>query len=123
MLLMPLYSMIIAVALTLAAAGEAPAFTNVIDSLWNDAKPVPKQDCRNFIVKAGPPRILRGVISGHDTVVHAIQRYRAGDHEEAVGWLLAGVCPDKDAQDTIVRNAANVLGYLMKEYGPKVPEN
>ena len=118
---MSLSSFFVAFALVLAVADPSPAFTNVIDGLWNDTKPVPKQDCRNFIVKAGPPRILRGVISGHDTLVHAIQRYREGDHEEAVGWLLAGACPDKDAQETIVRNAPNVLDYMMKEYGPKVP--
>lgn len=119
---MRVYSLILTGALVLAVPPSSWAFTNVVDALWNDAKPVPKQDCRNFIVKAGPPRIFRGVVSGHDTVVHTIERYREGDHEEAMGWLLAGACPDKDAQETIVRNAPNVLGYLMKEYGPKVPE-
>ena len=119
---MPFVPLIILVAAMLSNADFALAFTGEVDALWNDTKPVPRQDCRNFIVKAGPPRILRGVISGHDTLVHAIQRYRAGDHEEAVGWLLAGACPDKGAQETILPNAANVLGYMMKEYGPKVPE-
>ncbi len=118
---MRLSSLIIAFALVLAGAGSAPAFSNVVDALWNDTKPVPRSNCKDCIVKAGPPRILRGVVSGHDTLVHAIQRYREGDHEEAVGWLLAGACPDKEAQETIVRNAANVLGYMMQEYGPKVP--
>ncbi len=110
-----LYSMILGV------CAPAFAFQSELDAVWNDTKATPRSNCKDFVVKAGPPQVLRGRTSGQDSLKHAIREYREGDHEEAFGWILAGACPNKDAQGTLLRNAPLVLDYLLKEYGPKVP--
>ncbi len=97
------------------------AFQSELDAVWNDTKATPRSNCKDFVVKAGPPQVLRGRTSGQDCLKRAIREYREGDHEEAFGWILAGACPNKDAQGTLLRNAPLVLDYLLKEYGPKVP--
>jgi hypothetical protein len=98
-----------------------PAFQGELDAVWNDRKATPRSNCKDFVVKAGPPQILRGRTSGQDCLKHAIKEYREGDHEEAFGWILAGACSNKDAQATLLRNAPRVLDYLLKQYGPQVP--
>lgn len=55
------------------------------------------RNCKDFVVKAGPPQILRGRTSGRDCLTTAIREYREGDHEEAFGWILAGACPNRGA--------------------------
>ncbi len=106
---------------SLGAGTPLHAFQNELDAVWNDTKATPRSNCKDFVVKAGPPQVLRGRTSGQDSLKHAIREYREGDHEEAFGWILAGACPNKDAQGTLLRNAPLVLDYLLKEYGPKVP--
>lgn len=98
----------------------APAFSDVLDAMWQDTNPVPHGDCLHFLVKAWPYKVYRGKTSPHDCLVKAIRDYRNGDHEEAMGWLQAAFCPDRDAQQELVRQAPAVLGYLMTKYGPEV---
>jgi hypothetical protein len=108
--------------LALSCAGSAIAFTDEIDAVWNDTAPTPRENCRNFMVKAWPFHLLRGRTSGRDCLVHAIKDYRDGDHEEAVGWLLAGACPNRQRQETLLKNAPIILPYLLRTYGDLVPE-
>ncbi len=103
------------------AAGPAHGFEETVDWIWNDTNPVPRGTCRNFIVQAGPPKVLRGKTSGRDCLKHAVRAYREGDHEEAFGWILAGQCHDREARERLVRNAANALDYVIKKYGAETP--
>ena len=107
-------------ALLLPSLGAAQAFQDKIDQIWNDTNPVPRGNCRNFVVQAGSPQVLRGKTSGRECLKHAIRAYREGDHEEAFGWILAGQCHDREARVALVRQAANVLGYVLKQYGAQV---
>lgn len=103
------------------AAGPAHGFQETVDQIWNDTNPVPRGTCRNFIVQAGPPKVLRGKTSGRACLEHAVRAYREGDHEEAFGWILAGQCHDREARELLVRNAPNVLDYVIKKYGSDAP--
>ncbi len=98
----------------------AGAFTTGLDASWADTNPVPRGDCLRFLVKAWPDKIYRGRVSPHDCLVKAIKDYRYGDHEEAMGWLQAALCPDRDAQQQLVRQAPAVFDYLMSRYGTEV---
>ena len=90
--------------------------------MWNDTKATSKGRCKTFVVKAGPPKILRGTVSGRTCLTNAIHAYRKGDHEKAFGWILAGQCHDRDARETLIKNAPHVLKYLLDQYGPNVSE-
>ncbi|TAJ06923.1 MAG: hypothetical protein EPO61_13130 [Nitrospirae bacterium] len=96
------------------------AFTGTLDALWLETNPVPRGECLHFLVKAWPYKLYRGRISPHDCLVNAIRDYRKGDHEEAMGWLQAAFCPDREAQQNLVRQAPAVLDYLLTKYGPEV---
>lgn len=99
----------------------AASMTDELDRMWRDVNPVPREQCRMFIVKAWPDKMYRGRTSPHDCLVHAIRAYRAGDHEEAFGWIQASVCPDRELQQAMVRNAPAVLRHLLGRYGDQVP--
>ncbi|MCA9471080.1 MAG: hypothetical protein MRJ96_09310 [Nitrospirales bacterium] len=101
------------------------AYQEEVDWMWQDVKAKARggAQCKNFVVKAGPPEILRGKISGRACLKKAIQSYRHGDHEEAFGWILAGECHDRQARDKLVRHAPKVLEYVVKTYGHDVPDN
>lgn len=101
---------------------QSLGYQNEVDWIWNDTKPTSKGGCKNFVVKAGPPKILRGRVSGRTCLTNAIQSYRIGDHEKAFGWILAGQCHNRQARETLVKNAPNVLSYMLQQYGPHVPE-
>lgn len=96
------------------------AYQDEVDWMWNNTKPSARGGCKNFVVKAGPPKILRGRVSGRDCLVKAIQAYRIGDHEKAFGWILAGQCHDRQARLVLVQNAPLVLEYLLQQYGKDV---
>ena len=98
------------------------AYQDEVEWMWNNIKPSTRGGCKNFVVKAGPPKILRGRVSGRDCLVKAIQAYRKGDHEKAFGWILAGQCHDRQARLVLVQNAPLVLEYLLKQYGKDVPK-
>lgn len=51
-----------------------------------------------------------------------MRAYRERDHEEAFGWILAGQCHDREARELLVRNAADVLQYVMEKYGDSTPQ-
>ena len=97
-------------------------YQDEVDWMWNDTKATSKGRCKTFVVKAGPPKIVRGTVSGRTCLTHAIHAYRKGDHEKAFGWILAGQCHDRTARDTLVKNAPHVLKYLLEQYGPHVSE-
>ena len=97
-------------------------YQNEVDWTWNDTKPTSKGRCKTFVVKAGPPKIVRGTVSGRTCLTNAIQAYRKGDHEKAFGWILAGQCHNRQARDTLIKNAPHVLKYLLEQYGPHVSE-
>lgn len=97
-------------------------YQNEVDWMWNDTKPTSKGRCKTFVVKAGPPKIVRGTVSGRTCLTNAIQAYRKGDHEKAFGWILAGQCHDRTARDTLIKDAPRVLKYLLEQYGPQVSE-
>lgn len=104
----------------LGFGGTATAMTDALDGLWLDTDPVPRGNCLNFLVKAWPYKVYRGRTSPHDCLVKAIRDYRNGDHEEAMGWIQAGFCPDREAQQQVVREAPAVLQHLLTTYGPQV---
>ena len=97
------------------------SFADELDRMWQDRDPVPREQCLTFIVKAWPDKVYRGRTSPHDCLVHAIQAYRAGDHEEAFGWIQASVCPDRELQQSMVRQAPAVLEHLLGHYDSRVP--
>ncbi len=101
-------------------AEPSHAFTHEMDALWLDTNPVPHGNCLHFLVKAWPEKIYRGRTSAHDCLVKAIRDYRNGDHEEAMGWLQAAFCPNREAQQNLVRQAPAVLDYLLAKYGAEV---
>ncbi len=105
----------------LAPSAAGASFADELDRMWQDVNPVPRDQCRMFIVKAWPDKIYRGRTSPRDCLAHAIRSYRAGDHEEAFGWIQASVCPDRELQQAMVRSAPSVLDYLLARYGPQVP--
>lgn len=104
----------------LLLAGRSWAFTDELDALWLDVNPVPRGQCLHFLVKAWPYKVYRGRTSPHDCLVKAIRDYRNGDHEEAIGWLQAAVCLDREAQQSLVRQAPAVLDHLLTKYGAEV---
>lgn len=73
-----------------------------------------------YTVKAYPIKIFRGNVSGRTCLTHSIESYRKGDHEEALGWILAGQCHDQIARETLVKHAPKVLEYVLQEYGNEV---
>lgn len=93
------------------------AYQDEVDWMWNNTKPSTRGGCKNFVVKAGPPKILRGRVSGRDCLINAINSFRKGDHEKAFGWILAGQCHNAQARLLLVQNAPLVLEYLLKQYG------
>ena len=97
-------------------------YQDEVDWMWNDTKATSKGRCKTFVVKAGPPKIVRGTVSGRTCLTNAIHAYRKGDHEKAFGWILAGQCHDRTARDTLIKNAPLVLKYLLEQYGPHVSE-
>lgn len=96
--------------------------TDQLDAMWANTRPLARDRCLYFIVKAWPDPALRGRVSPHDCVIFAIQEYRRGDHEHAMGWLQAGLCPDREAQQQLMRDAPVVLDYLLKRFGPQVAD-
>lgn len=99
------------------------AFQEEIDWIWNDVKSTARQGpaCMKYIVKAYPIKIFRGNVSGRTCLTHSIESYRKGDHEEALGWILAGQCHDRLARETLVKHAPKALEYVLQEYGKEVP--
>nr|MBI3611802.1 hypothetical protein [Nitrospirota bacterium] len=106
--------------LILSHAEPLHAFADTLDALWQDTNPVPRGECLHFLVKAWPHKLYRGRTSPHDCLVKAIRDYRSGDHEEAMGWLQAAFCPEREAQQNLVKQAPAVLDYLLTKYGPEV---
>ncbi len=100
----------------------AASLTDELDAMWANSRPIARDRCLYFIVKAWPDPALRGRVSPHDCVVYALQEYRRGDHEHAMGWLQAGLCPDREAQQRLMREAPFVFDYLLKHFGSLVPE-
>lgn len=100
----------------------AASLTEALDAMWSNTRPFARERCLYFIVKAWSDPALRGRVSPHDCMVFAIQEYRRGDHEHAMGWLQAGLCPDREAQEHLMKEAPLVLDYLLKQFGPEVPE-
>ncbi len=97
-------------------------YQDEVDWMWNDMKATSKGRCKTFVVKAGPPKIVRGTVSGRTCLTNAIQAYRKGDHEKAFGWILAGQCHDRQARETLIKNAPHVLKYLLEQHGSDVSE-
>ncbi len=77
--------------------------------------------CMKYIVKAYPIKIYRGNVSGRTCLTHSIESYRKGDHEEALGWILAGQCHDRLTREIIVKHAPKVLEYVLQQYGNEIP--
>ena len=110
--------LLVAIIIGIAPWQFAFAYQEEVDWMWNDVKAKSRggAQCKNFVVKAGPPKILRGKISGRACLENAIESYRHGDHEEAFGWILAGECHDREARVKLVKNAPKVLEYLLERY-------
>ena len=104
-----------------STAGDQADLFHRIEAMWQDTNPVPHEHCLSFIVKAWADKLLRGRISPHDCVAFAIREYRKGDHEQALGWLQAGLCPNREAQQQLVRQAPAVFTFLLATYGRQVP--
>ena len=111
---------LIVLCLSFAIAASGATFQEEVDWMWSDTKPTVRTGCKNFVVKAGPPKILRGRTSGQACLEQAIEAYQKGDHEKAFGWILAGQCHNRQARETLVRNAPIVLSYLLEKYGQEI---
>lgn len=100
------------------------AFQEEIDWIWNDTKSTARSGpaCMKYIVKAYPIKIFRKNVSGQTCIENAIESYRKGDQEEALGWILAGQCHDRLARQIIVKHAPKVLEYVLQQYGNEIPE-
>ncbi len=114
---------VLVISITILDVQSVFAFQEEVDWIWNDVKSTARQGpaCMKFIVKAYPIKILRGNVSGRTCLKHSIESYRKGDHEEALGWILAGHCHGRLARETLVKHAARVLEYVLQQYGNKVP--
>ena len=113
--------LLVILTITLGSPLIVLAYQDEVDWMWNNTKPSARGGCKNFVVKAGPPKILRGRASGRNCLLKAINAYRKGDHEKAFGWILAGQCHDPKAQLALVQNAPLVLKYLLARYGTNTP--
>jgi len=109
--------------LIFTGAGPAWGFQGLVDEIWAHTKSKPRVRCQKFVVQAGPPQVLRGKTSGQDCLKHAVTANREGDHEEALGWILAGQCQSRDARLTLVQKAPKVMQYVMDTYGPEVDKD
>ena len=109
--------LLVATAIAPSSSLKVSAYQDEVDWMWNNTKPSARGGCKNFIVKAGPPKIIRGRVSGRNCLVNAINAFRKGDHEKAFGWILAGQCHNSQARLILVQNAPLVLEYLLKQYG------
>ena len=111
------------IAITTLDVQSVFAFQEEVDWIWNDVKSTARQGpaCMKYIVKAYPIKILRGHVSGRACLKHSIESYRKGDHEEALGWILAGQCHDRLARETLVKHASKILEYVSQKYGNEVP--
>ena len=113
--------LLVVLTITLGSPSIVLAYQDEVDWMWNNTKPSAGGGCKNFIVKAGPPKILRGRVSGRDCLVNAINAFHKGDHEKAFGWILAGQCHNPKARLLLVQKAPLVLEYLLKRYGAGAP--
>ena len=95
-----------------------------VDWIWNDRKPTARMGpaCMNYIVKAYPIKIFRGNVSGRTCLKKSVESYRIGDHEEALGWILAGQCHDRLARENLLKHAPWVLEYVLQRYGNQISE-
>ena len=121
---MPLGLLVILMAGSLFSE-PAMAFEEGVDWMWQDVKVKSRggAQCKNFVVKAVPPKTLREKISGRACLENAMESYRHGDHEEAFGCILAGECHDRQAREKLARHAPKVLEYVLAKYGQNVPDN
>ena len=111
---------LVVLGLSAVAATSGFAFQEEVDWMWDDTKPTIRGRCKSCVVKAGPPKILRGRMSGRACLERAIAAHRKGDHEKAFGWILAGQCHDRQARETLIRNAPAVVSYWLEKYGSEV---
>ena len=118
-----LQCVVLMIAITTLDVQSVFAFQEEVDWIWNDVKSTARQGpaCMKFIVKAYPLKIFRGNVSGRTCLKHSIESYRKGDHEEALGWILAGQCHDRLARETLVKHASKILEYVSQKYGNEVP--
>ena len=116
--------LVLMILLTSLGVEKGVAYQDEVDWIWNDRKPTARLGpvCMKFIVKAYPIKIVRGNISGHACLENSIASFRKGDHEEALGWILAGQCHDRLARETLVKHAPKVLEYVLQKYGNEVSE-
>jgi len=118
-----LQCVVLIIAITTLDVQSVFAFQEEVDWIWNDVKSTARQGpaCMKYILKAYPIKILRGHVSGRACLKHSIESYRKGDHEEALGWILAGQCHDRLARETLVKHASKILEYVSQKYGNEVP--
>lgn len=119
MLLRSLLCLVLIISITGLTVENVYTFQEEIDWIWNDSKPSARGGpaCMNYIVKAYPIKIFRRNVSGQTCIENAIESYRKGDQEEALGWIMAGQCHDRLARETIVKHAPKVLEYVLQQYG------
>jgi hypothetical protein len=118
-LLRSLQCLVLIISITGLFVENVYAFQEEIDWMWNDTKPTARggPTCMKYIVKAYPIKIFRRNVSGQTCIKNSIESYRKGNHEEALGWILAGQCHNRLARETIVKYAPKVLEYVLQQYG------
>ena len=116
--------LVLIISITGVSVGNVFAFQEEIDWMWNDTKPTARGGpaCMKYIVKAYPIKIFRKNVSGQTCIENAIESYRKGDQEEALGWILAGQCHNRLARETLVKHAPKVLEYVLQTYGKELRE-
>jgi len=117
-----LQCVVLMIAITTLDVQSIFAFQEEVDWIWNDVKSTARQGpaCTKFIVKANPIKIFPGNVWGPICLKNSIESYRKGDHEEALGWILAGQCHNRLARETIVKQAPRVLEYVLQQYGNEI---
>jgi len=106
------------------AFGDAkPDYQLNIDWEWRDFSSPPSSDAWTFVVKDGPPPVVREKTSAHGCVVNAINAANNKDTATALRWLLAGQSDRRQASAyQSIETAGNMaVDYAVKTYGGSVP--
>ena len=70
---------LVVLGLSAVATTSGLAFQEDVDWMWGDTNPTVRSGCKSFVVKAGPPKILRGKMSGRGCLERALPRIEEVD--------------------------------------------
>lgn len=89
-----------------------------VDWTWNNHNGISALGkCMKFIL-GGRAQDM----TGHDCVHRAVKAYRGGSSKDALWWLKAGQCHNKNVRNLYDKYTTYTLEYLHKTYDSKVPK-